>query len=285
MSSETAIGAASYDADEFGNDWWLARARDKAHQRAYQAIADAVAEHTTKAKVVIDYACGSGLLLARLAQSLPKTQLIGLDESVGMLDAARAWLGQEVGAEKALQVRLLRTALPDFDLKLPKADAVVFSFPDFRCDLDGKVIKALSKIHPEEWAWSKLASRQIRKQAVQDPDCDDSDDVFDADRLFYERLATRNMRKLVRKGGLLVRVDYALGKRKEWIDAYVGRHDWSLGSWLPDKLTGADRRKARFAEPIKAKYFKSSVIRDVHAQTGSDDCLDGGFIISALKAV
>ena len=281
----TPLGDASYDHDDFGNAWWLERAKDGPHRRAYQTIAEAVASHAgSKRPTIIDYACGPGLLMARIGKLLPKARIFGLDESQGMLDAARAYLGQELGAERALQVQLVRSALPDFKLDLPKADVAVFSFPDFRCDLNGRVIKRLKKQHPDDWAWSKLASKHIRKQARKDDQCDENDDVFDVDRLFYERLATRNLAVLVKSGGTILRVDYAPGDRHEWVEPYVLRHDWSLGSWLPKH--DRSKREAttqRFTKDLGMHYHRSRVIRDVHAQNGDEDCLQGGYSISLLQ--
>ncbi len=285
----TALGEASYDHDEFGNRWWLERAKDGPHRRAYQQIAQSVVDQIgkrTAKPVIIDYACGPGLLMARIAKLLPQATIIGLDESQGMLDAARAYLGQELGAERALQVRLVRTALPDFGLELQKAELAVFSFPDFRCDLDGKVIRKLAKQHPEDWTWSKRVGKHIRRHARGLEDCDYDADVFDGDRLFYERLATRNLHRLVKPGGKILRVDYAPGTIDQWQDPYVERHDWSLGSWLPAELEVGKRlrRELLFTRRVAVTYHRSRVIRDVHAQNGDQDCLSGGFSISIMKS-
>jgi len=245
-----------------------------------------VAEHARgKRPTIVDYACGPGLLLARIGKLMPKARLIGIDESQGMLDAARAFLGQELGAERALQVRLVRAALPDFTLDLPKADVAVFSFPDFRCDLDGKVIKRLKKAHPEDWSWSRLAAKNLHKRARKDDECDEDDELFEADRLFYERLASRNLTDLGRRGGVAMRVDYAPGERHEWIEPFLLRHDFSLGSWLPphDRPKKQAARQ-RFTKDLGMRYRRSQVIRDVYAQNGDKDCLPGGYTISLLRA-
>jgi len=278
------LGEASYDDHEFGARWWLDRARDTVHKRAYQTIADAARRAKPDARVVIDYACGPGLLLSDLSRRLPKAKLIGLDEAHAMLDDARIVLGARLGIERALGIDLEQTALPDFDLDLPKADLVTFSFPDFRDDLDGRVVRALKKAFPKDWERTRKAAKKLKQAAKADEECDAKDDwITDVDRLFFERCGSRNIRGLLRKGGMLVRVDYAPGDREDWIDPFLDRFDWACGSLEPGTCSDAGKRSHRLFEVVSTSYHRSKVIRDVHAQTGEDDHESGGYMISVMR--
>ncbi|HEX5475144.1 MAG TPA: class I SAM-dependent methyltransferase [Vicinamibacterales bacterium] len=78
---------------------------------------------------VLDLGCGSGRLSATIAESLPRGQLVGLDASAAMLDAASAWL-----RERRSRARLVRgdgAALP-----FATAFDAVFSGATFHWILD-----------------------------------------------------------------------------------------------------------------------------------------------------
>ena len=283
---DSELGTASYDHDEFGGKWWLERAKNGSHKRAYKTIAEVAAEYATKPpKVIVDFACGPGFLLSQLAEVFPEATLIGIDESRIMLDAAREVLTERLGAERAARIQLVRQALPAFKFDIPKADIVCFSFPDFREDDDGKAIRRLKKKFPDDWKWSKKVQVEIDAEAAEEDD-EDPHDMGDEERLFYDRCGMRSVRKLAKTGALMVRVDYAPGDLDTWADCYVTQFEWVCGCSVPPgkAKSRVHRREALFSRFLGCAYRKSKVMQDVYAQTKDEDDKVGGFAVSVFKA-
>ncbi|MHC5068477.1 MAG: class I SAM-dependent methyltransferase, partial [Planctomycetota bacterium] len=270
------LGSASYDAHDLGSTWWLQRSCDPIHRRAYRTIANAAANAAADAAIIIDYACGPGLLLAELARRFPHAHLIGLDESQAMLDTARIVLGDRVGLRRALAIELIRQPLPGPGLDLPSADLACFTFPDFRCRADGADLRALRQHYPTVARTSRRIHQRLRR-------LDRHDDLLaDGERLFLERAASQNLRDLLNDHGVVIRADYAPGGRSCWHDPHRDRHDWSAGHLGSDAACCPIGDHHRLFTLRTGRFHRSRVIGDVHAQTGSGDDRQGGYLISVL---
>src|SRR5213593_2124773 len=127
FDQELSRGVAAYD-DSLAR-WWLARASDPAHRRAYRRIADFIAFAFPRApRRIADYGCGPGHLLAALRRRFPRSDLAGYDASGPLIEAARRRLA---GVQGSGRVRLVKTLLPGFDLPRARADLVLVAFPNF----------------------------------------------------------------------------------------------------------------------------------------------------------
>lgn len=275
------LGASSYDAHAFGAAWWAPRAADPAHRRAYRAIVDELAGYVPAVpERIVDYACGTGLLLRALARRFPRAALHGIDESRRCLAAA-----DEVLARARLplatrgRLRLSHACLPDFDLGCERADLACFTFPDFRTTSAPAFVRRWRERFHEDWAAAGIVARQLARL---DPAA-----AVDRAGLFVKRVAHRNLRALVRRGGTIVRVDYANADRDQCDPAAIAAMTFEEGSGLPGlaHLDANFRRRLRFSRLIGQSYHRSRVMADVHAQTGDPDDRVGGFLVSVLEAL
>ena len=96
------------------------------------------------------------------------------------------------------------------------------------------------------------------------------------------RVVSRNLRSLLRKGGLCVRVDYSQGARHE-----LGRFDQLSTLFEEGSLNAGQSRlkPQKFFKLLSSQYYPSAVIRDVYDQTKDIDFLEGGYLVSVLKAI
>ena len=110
--------------------WWLGRASDPAHGRAYSKTACYIHDSIGRSpRLIVDYACGAGHLLTRLAWRFPNAEVIGLDSSRLLLDLARLRVTR-MGPLFARRVRLIATRLPRPSGPPIRADLAVFAFPN-----------------------------------------------------------------------------------------------------------------------------------------------------------
>ncbi len=273
------IGYASYDSNDFGAPWWLERATDKAHQRAYASIVEyahrfVAASLNHEPTHIIDYACGPGMLLRALLREYPQAHCYGLDESTSCLDAAQQVITRARLKDNKNRLSLIRTALPNFDLQLPPADIAFFTFPDFRARNERLIPNIWGTRFPDDWA----ASKQVRRHIVA---LGEMDDVWSSAALFYKRLAGLNMHKLVKPGGLIIRVDYATCTRAACAQSWLDEMAWAECS-MPYTHKG---KQLACTELIASRYSPSGVMEDVYKQTGDPEDKVGGFLVSILRAL
>src|SRR5512147_212037 len=99
----------SYNGDV--GRWWLARSLDGSHRRAYRNIAGFIRDSFFREPgIIVDYACGSGDLLALLSLRFQSSKLMGLDGSSFLLGLARRRIST-LPAECAGRISLIQTAL------------------------------------------------------------------------------------------------------------------------------------------------------------------------------
>jgi len=261
--------------------WWHGRSDDAAHAHAYRQIARAARESCRRPRgTIVDYTCGSGNLLVRLVRQFPGAQFIGVDGSSLMLAAARERLGRRVGGTIP-RVRLIQTELPDPTLPRGVADLVVYAFPNM--------------LHPPGTQPWRDRNDGFRKDDLviarhladaREPDPEDEDEDEDPETRYEGLLEThavaRNIRRMLRKGGVCVRVEYSDAHRTQLTDLDQQRSAFEEGS-LEGRFRG--RRPRCYFRVVRSTYSRSGVIEDVYHQTGRQDDRVGGYMLSVLEAI
>jgi SAM-dependent methyltransferase len=265
------LGDESYDIPEFGMGWWRERAEEPHHDKAYKRIAKAGFVQIPAAKRIVDYACGSGLLIRKLIRRFPDAQIIGLDESEHGLAAADQMLGESKLPKGGRERVALHRALLPFEAPImPKADLLFFSFPDFRGGLSDKIVRKLRKAFPEDWAAAKAQRKELKVIA-------DGIEPSEAAEVFFKRMATRHYASLVKRGGVVVRVEYAQCKRSACDKVALAEMDWI------DGLTKRDASPRLFSIIDSAFHRDDVVMSDVFHQTGNEDDQFGGYLITTFR--
>ena len=251
--------------------WWVGKTRNAAHAAAYKNIAGHVAQCARGGGgLIIDYGCGTGRLMKRLVEALPAWRFLGIDGSKVMLGDAETWArARRKGRATPVEFRLAK--LPDFSASIPKADIIVFTFPNIVSVASGR--RKFEGIFPKD---RNLA----RFLALKQEEGEKAEALYDS--LFMSRVVARNLRFLLRKGGLCVRVDYSQGARHE-----LTRFDKLATLFEEGSLNAKQSRlqPQRFFKLLYSQYYPSAVIRDVYDQTKDKDFLEGGYLVSLLKAV
>lgn len=264
-----ASGLEAYNTNV--GQWWARKTRSAAHAAAYLNIANHVVQCASKRTgLIVDYGCGAGLLMRRLVDELPAWKFIGIEGSKVMLRNAETWARAKRKSRPAsIEFRLAK--LPDFSVSIPQADIVVFTFPNIVTVADERRQFEKTFRNDRDIA-GLLAMKQEQGEGVEA--------LYDS--LFMSRVVSRNLRALLRKGGLCLRVDYSQGARKE-----LGRFD-RLSTLFEE---GSLNRKRSHLKPQQffklrySHYYPSAVIRDVYDQTKDKDFLEGGYLVSLLQAV
>ena len=201
------LGDVSYDEHAFGTAWWAERAADLDHQVAYATIVELVRPlFSAPPEKIIDYACGTGMLMSELTKAWPTSSVLGIDESEQALSAVSGVFEYNDLSWPHSQVGIAQEALPGGAPGEPgprgDADLVFFVFPDFRCEDAKEIRRRWKEIDP---AYVK-ANRAVRKTAreLTNEDLDSQSD------LFLKRLAGADCIRRAKPGGLVVRVEYAL---------------------------------------------------------------------------
>jgi SAM-dependent methyltransferase len=259
-------------------NWWLERAADAPHQRAYRNIAAFVRNSFSQSPpLIVDYACGTGNLLALLGRCFPDSRLVGLDGSALLLDRAEELLSRLPG-DVARRIGLIETALPAETAPCRPAELVTYCFPNMMpsrdeeesCDTslglsDGE--RRIAEILLEKGATT--GGRHLRVQESWNP-------------LAYNRSISRDLRGLLVRGGTCVRAEYATTRRHEWSALELQQVSFEEGSL--ESAPGGARLKPWF-RVLASAYFRSKVLEDVFQQTGDEQDRDGGYLITVLRAL
>lgn len=279
FDKELIRGAKTYN-EKVGR-WWLGQAGNSAHGYAYRKIADYIrALYPASPRLVIDYGCGPGHLLVRMMRRFTNSRFIGLDGSSLQLNLAEKRL-LTIGRECLNQVTLMQTRLPNFDLDIPKADLVIFAFPNI-CPHSEE--QPYYDKHGYRHRGDASVARYLAKAREPNPEdetvtCSD-DELFDS--LMTGKVISRNLRGLLKRGGLCVRIEYANAPRHELSDLVRLRWAFEDGS-LSASFNG--RKSERLFTLLHSDYYRSGVIEDVYHQTRDESDKTGGYFISVLRAV
>jgi len=268
----------SYDR-EVGR-WWLERSLDSAHGRAYRKIADFIRDSFVREpRTIVDYACGTGNLLALLSSRFRSSMLVGLDGSSFLLGLARQYFAT-LPRQCAERISLIETRLPNMNVLRGRADLAIFCFPNM-------VPFTEEEDCPENRSCLSENDRQVAKSLSLAADPGDRDHkIQDASANQYGleqgRCVSLNLRRLLSRGGICVRVEYATMQRHELSPmelAYVSFEEGSLE-------TNVEGRKPRqWFRLLASAYFRSRVLQDVYEQTGNEQDRNGGYLITVLRAI
>ena len=284
-------GAGTYDTAV--GHWWHERSLDAAHTRAYRHIAEITQAYclvcSMKPRRIVDYACGGGAFLGELLRVFPDAHLIGLDGSKNLLekcakahaeictleDKQRAFVGKDSS------VSLAQTVLPNFRLPEHKCDIALLVFPNLVPDPAN-----LSDFNRNGYSNKKdnAIARKLARYRELDPEEEtnttEPDELFD--ELMTARVFSRNLRHLVRKGGLLVRVEYSQAPREQLTELVQWRNLFGEGAL--EELIRGEQCEA-FFRFVGSEFRKSKVILDVYHQTGDPDDRRGGYMVSFFEAI
>lgn len=257
--------------------WWRRRSDDSAHAYAYRKIAEKIGTFIRRDDpMIVDYGCGTGQLLALLHRRYPQSSLMGVDGSSLMLGVARERF-LRTGSEESSPGRFVRKGLPDFSLPLEAADIVVFTFPHIICD-PGR-IRRMARRFRREAAAARYLVKTLKFETEGGAPSDEDDPVAS---LFLDRMISRNLRGMLKPGGVCVRVEYGeagAGELTELEELISGFEEGSLTAPINQVPT------EQYFEVSTCEFYRSGVIRDVFEQTQDTRYEKGGYFITVLKAV
>lgn len=229
--------------------------------------------------MVVDYGCGTDRLLGELAIRFVETKFIGIDGSSAMLKTARNYLRKK--AFNLLdRIKLLKIPLPaDLPLR-KKADLVTFTFLHILSDLYDLDLNSFL----EFLTYSEIENAVVLSEGngadinvenlVEDPELLQS--------LLVNRVISKNLRSLLRRGGCCIRVELANARRDEFPSVFKKRFSFQEASL--DKSLSDDNIK-QLLEVVRSEYHPSKVMEDAYEQIGDESDRKGGYWITLLKAV
>lgn len=306
---ELRTGLKAYDG--IVGEWWWKRTHDKAHSKAYHNIYTYIAKNVlTKVDgpaALLDFACGSGTLLTKLAKQNHTLAFAGLDGSHQLLERASEELKkvthaghhnsrQAINATASVSIHtsnapwpklkegtctLVQTPLPVFGPWKGKFDIVNFDFPNITCSKS--LLKVYDKhgyTHAKDSSVGELLARMREMDPEEEVDFNSPEDRYDD--YMTARVISRNLRYFLKQGGLLVRVEYSNAPREELSPLNQWRSLFAEGA-LDRPING--RSSKPFFKLLNSKYYKSKVILDVHEQTGEKMDKNGGYFISLFEAI
>jgi len=261
--------------------WWNIRACNKSHCNAYSNIARYVTTHIDLIpSLVIDYGCGTGRLLGELAVRFVETKFIGIDGSSAMLKTAKTYLRKE--APNLLnRIKLLKAPLPSKLLLCKRADLVTFTFPHILSNLyDLDLNSFLEFLTYSEIENAVILAEGKGVEEVSKENTDEDPDLLQS--LLANRVISKNLRSLVKRGGYCLRVELANARREEFPNVFQKRFSFQEGS-LYKSLS--DQSVQQPFELVRSEYHRSKVMEDAYEQTGDESDKKGGYWISLLKAL
>jgi SAM-dependent methyltransferase len=259
-------------------EWWLRHSLDAVHRRAYRKIADFIRDsYVREPACIVDYACGPGDLLALLSLQFRRSQLVGLDGSSFLLSRARRRIAL-LPKSCSKRISLIETPLPNLRLLRGKADLVIYCFPNMvpfspvspvagsvLCEKDRRVARSLS-----------LAPDSIDDHAGQ------LDALANQRGLEQGRTISMNLRRLLVREGICVRVEYATVQRHELAPFELSHVAFEEGS-LDEGIGG--QKPNQWFRFLASAFFRSRVLEDVYEQTGDQRDKNGGYLITVLRAI
>lgn len=254
--------------------WYNTRASNGSHCNAYRKITKYIATHVYPAPfLAVDYGCGTGRLLVELALRFEKTKFIGIDGSATMLKTTKNYLEKELPTFQN-RIKLLQNPLPSNLALGKKADLVTFTFPHilsnlYHLDLDSFL---------EFLTYSEIENGVNLAESIDENT--DKDVLLRS--LLVNRIISKNLRSVLRRGGHCIRVELANTRRQEFSKTLQKRYSFEEGSL---EKSVSDRKLNQYFQLIHSEYHRSKVIEDVYEQTSDETDRKGGYWISLLKAL
>ena len=260
--------------------WWNIRACNKSHCIAYRNIANYVTTHVDLIpSLVIDYGCGTGRLLGEIAVRFVDTKFIGIDGSSAMLKTAKTYLKNKA-PDLLNRIKLLKAPLPIRLLLGKRADLVTFTFPHILSNLyDLDLNSFLELLTYSEIENAMILAVDKGMGEVSNEYTDEDPDLLQS--LLVNRVISKNLRSLVKRGGYCLRVELANAKREEFPEIFQKRFSFQEGS-LDQSFS--DQNIQQPFELVRSEYHRSKVMEDAYEQTGDESDRKGGYWISLLRA-
>jgi len=261
--------------------WWNIRACNKSHCIAYRNIANYVTTHVDLIpSLVIDYGCGTGRLLGEIAVRFVDTKFIGIDGSSAMLKTAKTYLKNKA-PDLLNRIKLLKAPLPIRLLLGKRADLVTFTFPHILSNLyDLDLNSFLELLTYSEIENAMILAEDKGMEEVSNEYNDEDPDLLQS--LLVNRVISKNLRSLVKRGSYCLRVELANARREEFPEIFQKRFSFQEGSL--DK-SFADESLQQPFELVRSEYHRSKVMEDAYEQTGDESDRKGGYWISLLRAL
>jgi SAM-dependent methyltransferase len=261
--------------------WWNIRACNKSHCIAYRNIANYVTTHVDLIpSLVIDYGCGTGRLLGEIAVRFVDTKFIGIDGSSAMLKTAKTYLKNKA-PDLLNRIKLLKAPLPIRLLLGKRADLVTFTFPHILSNLyDLDLNSFLELLTYSEIENAMILAEDKGTEEVSNEYNDEDPDLLQS--LLVNRIISKNLRSLVKRGGYCLRVELANARREEFPEIFQKRFSFQEGS-LDKSLS--DQSVQQPFELVRSEYHRSKVMEDAYEQTGDESDRKGGYWISLLRAL
>ena len=261
--------------------WWNIRACNKSHCIAYRNIANYVTTHVDLIpSLVIDYGCGTGRLLGEIAVRFVDTKFIGIDGSSAMLKTAKTYLKNKA-PDLLNRIKLLKAPLPIRLLLGKRADLVTFTFPHILSNLyDLDLNSFLELLTYSEIENAMILAEDKGMEEVSNEYNDEDPDLLQS--LLVNRVISKNLRSLVKRGGYCLRVELANARREEFPEIFQKRFSFQEGS-LDKSLS--DQSVQQPFELVRSEYHRSKVMEDAYEQTGDESDRKGGYWISLLRAL
>ena len=271
FDKEFEKGPKTYD--QHVGKWWNKRAQDEAHKAAYENIAKFAKRNIKHAKIIVDFACGGGEILTEVQKQFSKSQLLGIDGSEKFLESAK----RRVNSPHA---HFVQSFLPNFSLPKGEADIVFFTFPNIVPDPDEQ---PYYDEHGYEDVKDNKVADYLANVLEDDPDEETVADEPEGlkDTLLSNKVVSRNIRSLLKKGGYFIRVEYANAPRDELTDLVEARTAFEEGSLEVIK----NKKPVQLFKKVKSQFFKSEVILDVYHQTQDETDKEGGYFVTLLQAI
>ena len=261
--------------------WWNIRACNKSHCIAYRNIANYVTTHVDLIpSLVIDYGCGTGRLLGEIAVRFVDTKFIGIDGSSAMLKTAKTYLKNKA-PDLLNRIKLLKAPLPIRLLLGKRADLVTFTFPHILSNLyDLDLNSFLELLTYSEIENAMILAEDKGMEEVSNEYNDEDPDLLQS--LLVNRVISKNLCSLVKRGSYCLRVELANARREEFPEIFQKRFSFQEGS-LDKSLS--DQSLQQPFELVRSEYHRSKVMEDAYEQTGDESDRKGGYWISLLRAL
>lgn len=270
---EEGMVAASSGYEKVLGRWWVGKAKDDAHRKAYRRSAKWARRNLEQSPAsILDYACGAGHLLKRLRKAFPAADLIGYDGSAKFLKQARKRLRDDSGLE------LVEKILPDLDDPRLPVDLTVLCLPHLLPFDEGQSVHAYADAHRAELEAARKLVDAMREEKLWESD----DPVeWQVGNVIFERMVARHLRRLTRPGGHCLRIDYTEAAYDDIDDTYQDYIRFSQGACA--SVRGV--RVPSFFRQTADTYRDSDIISDVSDQTEEYDGDGGGYMVRLLLAV
>lgn len=286
-------GAAAYNTAV--GDWWASRCNDASHRKAYKKTVEltrkTLEELHLNPTLAVDYACGQGLLISTFLSAFPQTSWIGIDGSSTLLECFgrlahnydyRALKPRSAFASQGPRVRLVHSTLPNFNLPSGQAELAVLAFPNLIPDNNSlDIFNRNGYCHPNDAAVAAMLAR-FREMDPEDDLNDNQSPDERCDELLTARVFTHNLRKLLRPGALLMRLEYATVPRAELSELTRMRLLFNEGA-LEHSIK--NKKSRQWFRILHSHFFRSRVILDVFHQTGDPSDAKGGYSITFFQAL